>query len=274
MKTNRPIATARPLVVSLLTLIAGVQAATTDLATAPLSGASTTQVFPNILFVLDDSLSMEDDALPDWANGAPLFRGRNASFNGIAYNPAVRYDPPNYFNAQGAADTTTYPSQTSLATNGWQQVQNDGYKIQSTTKADLRRAAFYYTTVAGEYCTDKTLRNCTAATTASTSYPVAAPLRWCNDLAQSLAATPSAGSCRATQTDLAFKYPRMPEPQTSQLTITGTAAVSSITVNGLEILSTVVPSLTGDALASSLEASINACTLGKTGLCATVGYSA
>jgi hypothetical protein len=65
--------------------------------------------------------------LPDWAGGdqAAIIRSGTRSFNGIAYNPAVNYTPPRYFDADGTPDTTTYPSQTT-----WTTVKNDGYGVQ------------------------------------------------------------------------------------------------------------------------------------------------
>lgn len=53
-----------------LALSAATAAATpTDIASAPLITASTTQVRPNLMFVLDDSGSMAWDYMPDWVNG-------------------------------------------------------------------------------------------------------------------------------------------------------------------------------------------------------------
>ena len=60
MKTFPLIVTTRSLF-ALLAIVSGAQAASTDLATAPLSGASQVQIFPNILFILDDSGSMAWD---------------------------------------------------------------------------------------------------------------------------------------------------------------------------------------------------------------------
>jgi hypothetical protein len=97
---------------SLLMLGGSVLAAPTQLANSPISGASSVEIAPNILFVLDDSGSMDWDYLPDWAGlAAGLHQSKNAGFNGLAYNPAVTYLAPKYFDASGAPDTTTYPSQ-------------------------------------------------------------------------------------------------------------------------------------------------------------------
>ncbi|HNC51374.1 MAG TPA: PilC/PilY family type IV pilus protein [Accumulibacter sp.] len=276
MKTFPLIVTTRSLF-ALLAIVSGAQAASTDLATAPLSGASQVQIFPNILFILDDSGSMAWDYLPDWADSNPQknpeYRSRNAGFNGIAYNPAVLYSPPAYFTADGAVDTTSYPSQTSAATAAWSLVVDNGFD-QRSAKSNLQRAAYYYTTVAGEYCTDRTLRTCTAANAASASYPFPATLRWCSSQEAAQTLSPAAGSCRATQTDGRFRYPRMPEPQTSLLTITGGGSVDSIKVNSQELLSRTASGLDAATLASDLATAINACSFGLTGNCQTVGYRA
>ena len=52
----------------LLFLAANVHAATTDLAKVPLVTSSTSSVRPNLMFVLDDSGSMDWAFLPDWAD--------------------------------------------------------------------------------------------------------------------------------------------------------------------------------------------------------------
>jgi len=98
-----------------LALTMSAHAALTDLSTLPLStyyAPSSVDVKPNILFVLDDSGSMDWDAMPDQAtwfedynseyrpgnyanvdNYMPPYMRRNSAFNGIAYNPAIRYLP-------------------------------------------------------------------------------------------------------------------------------------------------------------------------------------
>ena len=146
-----------------LALTMSAHAALTDLSTLPLStyyAPSSVDVKPNILFVLDDSGSMDWDAMPDQAtwfedynseyrpgnyanvdNYMPPYMRYNSAFNGIAYNPAIRYLPPIKYNADGSLNTTTYPSMTgtSTATGGvnWVAVKNDGYGVQSTNTSDL-----------------------------------------------------------------------------------------------------------------------------------------
>ena len=70
-------------------------AAVTDLGTAPLAYSTTTQVKPNLMFMLDDSGSMAWDYLPDAAQGFSGKYGFNSSHcNGIYYNPNITYTPP------------------------------------------------------------------------------------------------------------------------------------------------------------------------------------
>ncbi|TLD44587.1 MAG: Type IV pilus biogenesis factor PilY1 [Accumulibacter sp.] len=288
MTTN--IRTIRSIVLlSLLMLGGNVLAAPTQLANSPISGASSVEIAPNILFVLDDSGSMDWDYLPDWAGlAAGLHQSKNAGFNGLAYNPAVTYLAPKYFDASGAPDTTTYPSQNSAATTAWTSVKDDGYGVQSAGRSNLIGNAYYYTTVAGEYCTNQSMKTCVAATAPSATYPVAARLRWCRTAADAVAATPASGACQATQidpnpgppatpTNIPFNYPRMPAPRASVLTISGssTTSVSSITVGGQQILSAATPTTSSPAvLAGYIESAINACSFTLVSPCQVVGYRA
>ena len=76
------------------------------LANAPLANSTTASVLPNLMFILDDSGSMGWDYLPDWANdnipnissSAELITLQsNADYNGVYYNPAIRYEPPVFY---------------------------------------------------------------------------------------------------------------------------------------------------------------------------------
>ena len=120
-------------------------AATTDLASSPLSSTSTSVVFPNILFTLDDSGSMGWAYLPDYAGGGTY--GSSTAYhckvsntcgagetpfsaneyNGMAYNPRTTYKlPVNY-------DGTFKASQGSP----WTAVKVDGYGVQSASTINL-----------------------------------------------------------------------------------------------------------------------------------------
>ena len=98
MKHNQPNLSTRTQFIACLsvvaTLLAANQALATDLATAPLQTATSTMVKPNIMFILDDSGSMDSDYLPDWADSSNAALFKNAGFNGVYYDPAIRYSPP------------------------------------------------------------------------------------------------------------------------------------------------------------------------------------
>lgn len=71
------------------------QGASTDLAQSPLVTSSTAVVLPNIMFILDDSGSMDWTYLPDEASN---FSGNygyvSSQCNGVYYNPSITYSPP------------------------------------------------------------------------------------------------------------------------------------------------------------------------------------
>jgi len=287
MKTNQPMPSLSTLttLIALLLVGTGVQAAPTQLAGSPLSGASSVEISPNILFVLDDSGSMNWDYLPDWAGlSTQINQTHNPRFNGLAYNPAVTYTLPKYFDVSGAPDTTTYPSQITP----WTAVKDDGYGVQSASASNLNGNAYYFTTVPGEYCTNQSMKTCVAASAASVDYPVPAYLRWCKTAADAVAAVPADGACQATEVDpsppapatpanIPFNFPRMPAPRTSTIIISGSSStsISNITVDTKEILSVAIAATTSPAtLAGAIEAGINACTYGLAGNCTIVGYNA
>lgn len=146
-------------------------AAVTDIASRPLIVANPDAVKANLLFILDDSGSMNFDFLPDhvndalcrstgatpvnsgafansccingsdstacWLNAAPFGTARGqppflaAGFNGIAYDPTIRYVPP------VKADGSSWDSQTRAKTSDWTSVKNDAYNVQNTGTIDL-----------------------------------------------------------------------------------------------------------------------------------------
>ncbi|MDR0378647.1 MAG: hypothetical protein LBI62_01625 [Candidatus Accumulibacter sp.] len=292
------------LALPLVVLPATVSGEPTDLSQTPISGASSMEIKPNILFILDDSYSMDWTYLPDWAGEIiygpgtaqekkwrpSSYQSYNASFNGVAYNPEVRYLPPSYFDDQGQPDTTTYPSQTSAATGGWTRVPLDGYGIQSADKVDLVGNAFYYQTVPGEYCADRALRDCRDQDAASAAFPVPAMLRWCQTAADAVKPNPKNDgdpqpACQAVFIDdsgakgggsLTYMYPRMPAPRTGTISLSGSGetTVESIQVNGREILSEPVKASTANDLAQEIARKIHVCATLRVGNCAQAGYDA
>ncbi len=257
-------------------------AAPVNLATVPLASATTTKVKPNLLFILDDSGSMDWDYLPDYVSSAATNLFKNSAYNGVYYNPAITYSPPVLFKADGALDTATYPSQTGSSTTAganttsalpnWKKVKNDGYGIQDTATSDLTSSATFYTFVPGEYCSDTDLKTCVAATAPSASYPYPAYVRWCNSTALT--------TCQAVRSTT-YKYVRYPGQGGSLATITvsngsgGNTEVTGIKVNNLQILKAATGLQTSNAnLATAIRTQINACTAAISGNCQIAGYSA
>lgn len=273
------------------------QGAVTSIASSPLVTSSASAVLPNLLFVLDDSGSMDWTYLPDWVSGAATPLMKNSRYNGVAYDPATTYQKPVRYAADGTLDTTTYPSQTgtSAATGAntgaampnWQLVKNDAYGVQTTSTSDLTNAAYFYSFLPGEYCTDAHMHTCAAGSAPSATYPKTAYLRWCDSSAQTNNATPSATTpkgCQAVWTSASFNTARYPglftgTPATSDITVaTGTGVttvVSGITVNGLQIMSAATATSTSvSTTASNIVNAINACTNFAVGACQVAGYSA
>jgi len=280
-------------------LATNAQAALTDISTSPITIASTSlEVLPNLVFVLDDSGSMRSDFLPDWADPLLSFQYlyKNAAYNGVAYNPATYYRPPVMYTSSGSVDTTTYPSLTSINSSGWTSVKRDGYGVQSTATDNLVNNAYFYTTIAGEYCTGPQLRTCTASTVPTGSYTYEAKLRWCDTYANAHGTTANSnGHCQAAQiastdTNIAngiqsYTFPRSPSPAgvssikfdgygtvTVSLIKVGTYQIMSSSVNNTVALNSDGSSLPG--LLNQIVDSINACTAAITGNCTIAGYSA
>ncbi|MDK9714314.1 MAG: PilC/PilY family type IV pilus protein [Sulfuritalea sp.] len=275
----------------------GTQGAVTSISSAPLVTSGASAVLPNLMFILDDSGSMGSDYMPDWANdnspGVNLYK--NSRFNGVAYDPAVTYQKPVRYATDGTLDTTTYPSQTGTsATTGantgvampnWKAVKNDAYGVQSTSTSDLTSSAYFYTFLAGEYCTNVKQQTCAAGTAPSVTHPVTAYLRWCDSAAHTSNDKPVAAppkGCQAVWTNDAFFYPRYPglflgTSATTSFTVSAStnAIVTGITANGLQILNaSTASSSTPSTVASNIVAGINACTLFAKGNCQVAGYSA
>lgn len=147
-------------------LLATTHSAPIDISQTPLVVSNTESVFPNILFVLDDSGSMSWDYMPDYVPiagcrssgaglGAPATGNfalgctneapyRVWQFNGMAYNPNVRYRPAATASGGEMASQTVFTS-----------VANDAFGVQSTTNINLLTN---FPDV--EYCTDSTFTDC------------------------------------------------------------------------------------------------------------------
>ncbi|UCH49928.1 MAG: PQQ-binding-like beta-propeller repeat protein [Betaproteobacteria bacterium] len=135
---------------SLLIYWSAAHAGTTDIAPAPMGTSSTAVVKPNLMFILDDSRSMDRTYMPDWVTGSyckdtdsslkacswgdPAYN--NANYNAVYYNPKVTYDPPTLY------DGTSMESYDTAAE--WAVVPNDGYGVQFSGTTDLSGAVNDY----------------------------------------------------------------------------------------------------------------------------------
>lgn len=112
-------------------VIAGVATTTrgaeTQLSNQPLATLPTVQAKPNLLFILDNSGSMDSDYMPDdMSSGVSFLRAeyygyRSSQCNGVAYDPSQTYTPPLY------ADGTSYPNAS------FSNAKDDGYTSSGTT---------------------------------------------------------------------------------------------------------------------------------------------
>src|SRR5450631_2139893 len=67
-------------------------AASVTLASSPLQNAAASTVMPNVMFMLDDSGSMDWDYMPDDSKSFSGYYGFNTNHcNGVYYNPAITY---------------------------------------------------------------------------------------------------------------------------------------------------------------------------------------
>lgn len=108
-----------------------VHAAETDIANAPLASSSTDVVKPNVMFILDDSGSMDSTYSPDVANfSSSRYGAKSKHCNGMYYNPATPYAPP------VKADGTSFPD--ASFTNAW----DDGFNTSNGT-SNLTNSVYY-----------------------------------------------------------------------------------------------------------------------------------
>ena len=132
-------------------------AASVALASSPLATSTTSSVKPNVMFVLDNSISMGYQHMPDLATdmmSTTVFRfgyygHRSSQCNQIYYNPAITYLPP--VDASGTA----------YANSSFTAAQDDGFNPGTTTdlsksfkaEGDSTGSAAYYYTYSGSQIT-------------------------------------------------------------------------------------------------------------------------
>lgn len=143
----------------LLLLVSQAQAAVTDISNNPLSTASGTVVRPNVMFLLDDSGSMNWNYMPDYVNasnkcredingrgtgscngintgGGALTEGGdppvfNYQMNSVYYNPNLLYTPP----VNPCDISRTLPTMNGSNSSGWKSVRVLGHQIDASTCA-------------------------------------------------------------------------------------------------------------------------------------------
>ncbi|WP_299798529.1 PilC/PilY family type IV pilus protein [Ramlibacter sp.] len=287
--------------------------ATTDLSTVPLptyTVGSTVDIKPNILFVLDDSGSMDWDFLPDWVTltspsstdysinytQAPAYLFGNAAFNGVAYNPAVTYSPPVIFTSAGAKNTTTYPSMTGTSTTtggdssasssapNWNAVKYDAYGVQSFNNANVFSPPVNATSSSKNVLTNNAYyytiipgEYCTTPglTTCTPATALIDTYQYPAPLRWCNSTT--LANCKALP-DASYKYPRIAAPLISTVTFPSTGSsrsVTGITIASQQIMSAATSSSTSaSTIAARVAAQINACANVMTGSCAVAGYTA
>jgi type IV pilus assembly protein PilY1 len=250
------------------------QAANVLIATQPLVNMGTSDVLPNIMFVLDNSGSMGRNFTPDWVDDSPygtdntLFR--NSAFNTQYYNPNIVYTPAVKF------DGTTMGNQPSTGLAVENDVTHTGAAKGGTT--NLAGSAEYYAFLPGEHCTTLALTNCVRSNTPTATHKFAAPLRWCNTAAATtlqVPTMPADGVCRSIR-EGAFTNLRVPS-SISTITVSGSnsTSVNSIMVNGRQILSGATSSdNSSNTVAERVRVNINLCTNTLSGACTTTGFSA
>ncbi|HUW38555.1 MAG TPA: hypothetical protein VMV91_14620, partial [Rhodocyclaceae bacterium] len=285
------------LIVALTALAGNAQAALTDLSTTPLVNSSNTVVKPNLMYALDDSGSMSWDYIPDYVVNSYCKTGsggttgcrlgdppyNDADFNGVAYNPAITYEPP--VNADG----TSFPSMASP----WTAVPKDGFGVQSNSSTDLTAgypdrvwcnsssvcvanndytypdstystaktvygAPYYYIIVPQQYCTAADLKTCTNSTVPTGSYTYPARIRWCSDTALTHCQATQAGSYTklniygASSGGTSATAEVLASAKFKIKKVYSGANISSIQVNGIEILGATASGANIGALAASV----------------------
>jgi type IV pilus assembly protein PilY1 len=249
-------------------------AASVDLAQKPLATATTSTVLPNLMFMLDDSGSMDWDYMPDNAkNFAGRYGFNNSHCNGVYYDPNITYTPPvtstgvSYPNASfTAAWKDGY--QTSLGTVNLSTSFKGGSGSGATGASGYTGPAFYYTYNGAQTSSAQMDYH----NTSSTFY------RECNS---SIGSTPGSGVFNKVRlattptTTMTVISGGSGNPGTITVSGSSNGTVSNIKVNGLEILNAETSkSRRSRTVANNIANGINKCTTVKVGNCTTTGFSA
>ncbi len=246
-----------------------VLAASVTLATSPLATSTTSSVKPNVLFILDNSGSMDWDHMPDddGDGGSAVtfnfgyYGVRSSQCNQVYYNPDTTYLTP--LNSDGtsfanASFTSAYggdlggyassPTSVNLSTS---------FKASKDIGEDPSGSSAYYYSYTGDQDT-QTEKN--YHSTSNTFYSE------CN------------AASGSTTGDAVFNkviLSNSAASTTATIAVSGSSStsVSSVQLNGTEELmaGAVAASTTSSTIASNIASQINLCTSIKTGNCTTVG---
>lgn len=119
-----------------------------DLSTVPLGTLNPEPPRVNLMFILDDSGSMDRDFLPENTDGGVVYTGLcfgNAALNKVFYNPSVTYELPPLADGSGKFPA---PSFTKAPVNGFNTAagSKDLSKTPVWSSAGSKNNQFYYTT--------------------------------------------------------------------------------------------------------------------------------
>jgi type IV pilus assembly protein PilY1 len=258
-----------------------------DLATMPLQTSGSSDVKPNLMFVLDNSGSMGFNYTPDWtaddSDGRTYYNsGRltthdavdwlfsNAAFNTQFYDPEVNYSTPLNYLGVSLANKTSYSGFSETVTTFYGTITRGS-------------SAYYFAFVPGEYCTTPALTSCIISKTATAANKYPASIRWCNSSAASMKRGLSTTSgvqdrCQAIRNNVTtvndsntYVYLREPKA-TYRLTFnaTGSVSVTSVKINNIELLSSST-SASSSATTVASRVRTNICTSSLGGNCKLAG---
>lgn len=238
-----------------------------DLASVPLQTSGSSEMLPNLMFLLDNSGSMTTEYTPDWASSNEQWKRRNPVFNTQYYNPNVNYIPAVTYQGSSMSNQTNFTAVANALT--------DTGAVSGGT-VNLVSSANYFAYVAGEYCTTPNLTSCIIATAATGAHVYPAALRWCNSSTAARTRTLSGSQrCQAVYNGSSsindsntYNFQRAPSARYTLTLVrnSGSVTVSSIRINNIEILSQSVSSAVSSSdLAASVRNRI--CTTSLTNNC-------
>jgi type IV pilus assembly protein PilY1 len=225
------------------------QAEFLDLASTPLQTSGSSDVKPNLMFILDDSGSMGREYTPDSSNSAFVWLFDNSTYNTQYYNPSVTYLPAVTASNVSMGNQTNFNSVKA-------DVTDTGAAKDGTV--NLVGSADYFMYVAGEYCTTAALTSCIKSSQPTTTNTFPAEVRWCNSASAATAATLTGSmSCQSVYDKDIYKYLRQPRAAyTLEITgVNGTVNIQSIKVNNVELLSGTVSANSSSGLANAIATS-------------------